>query len=165
MVFLVIALLVVTVVPAFAQEATAEPSQVTVEVGADGMVVPAEMPAGIVNISFVNNSEAPFGPLLARLNEGVTEDALMEALSGGPEAALPLIALLGGTQIAPNTTFDATFDLKPGVHVLLKFAGVTPAVKTFTVAAGDAAPDAPQADVQVTLMDFAFSLPPPIRAG
>lgn len=165
LVLFVLALLVIAVVPAFAQEATAEPSQVTVEVGADGMTVPAEMPAGIVRISFVNNSEAPFGPLLARLNEGVTQDALMEALSNGPEAALPLIALLGGTQIAPNTAFDVTFDLKPGVHVLLNFAGETPDVKTFTVAEGDAAADAPQADVQVSLMDFAFSLPTTISAG
>lgn len=161
LVLFVIALLVVGVVPAFAQEG----ESLTIEFGADGAVVPAEMPAGIVDIEFVNNAEAPFAPILARLNEGVTEAALMEALGNGPEAALPLVALLGGTEVAPQSSFAATFDLKPGAHILLNFAAQTPEVKTFTVAEGDAAHEAPEADVQVSLLDFAFSLPTTISAG
>lgn len=160
LVLVVLALLVVGIVPAFAQEA--EP---TIEFGANGLVVPAELPAGIVNVSFVNSGEAPFAPILARLNEGVTVDALMEAMSQGPEAALPLIALLGGTEVAPQSSFEATFDLKPGEHVVLNFAGDAPDVKTFTVAEGDAAAAAPEADVTVSLLDFAFSLPTTISAG
>lgn len=160
LVLLVFALLVVTVVPAFAQEAAVT----TFELGADGLIVPAELPIGIVDVAFLNSTDAPFAPLVARLNEGVTTDALMEALAQGPEASLPLVSLLGGTQIGPQSSFNATFDLKPGTHVVLNFAGES-APQLFTVAEGDAAAAAPEADVTVSLLDFAFSLPTSISAG
>ncbi len=149
------------VVPAFAQEAAVQ----TIELGAAGLVMPAELPAGIVNVDFVNTTDAPFAPLVARLNEGVTTEALMEALGQGPEASLPLVSLLGGTQIGPQSEFAATFDLKPGPHVVLNFAGES-APQFFTVAEGDAAAvEAPEGDVNVSLLDFAFSLPTTISAG
>lgn len=158
---LIFVLALVAVVPAFAQEAAG----VTFELGADGLIVPPELPAGIANVSFVNSTDAPYAPLVARLNEGVTTDALMEALAQGPEASLPLVSLLGGTQIGPQSSFNATFDLKPGTHVVLNFAGES-APQLFTVAEGNvSAETAPEADVTVSLLDFAFSLPTTISAG
>ncbi|MBI5671555.1 MAG: hypothetical protein HZC41_26485 [Chloroflexi bacterium] len=162
LVLLVLALLV-GMVPVFAHEGEAS---ATIVNGPEGLVVPAELHAGIVDVTFTNITDAPFAPLLARLNDGVTVDALMAAMSAGPEAGLPLITLLGGTEIAPQSSFVATFDLKAGEHVLLNFAGKAPDVKTFTVAdEDDTNAAAPEADVQVSLLDFAFSLPTSISAG
>lgn len=159
LILLVAALL--AVVPAFAHEGE---EAATIVNGPEGLIVPAELHAGIVDVTFMNITDAPFAPMVARLNEGVTPEALMEAMGAGMEASLQLVSLLGGTQIAPQSSFNATFDLKPGTHVVINFAGES-APQIFTVAEGDAAAAAPEADVTVSLLDFAFSLPTTISAG
>jgi len=162
---LIIGLLTFTGWSVLAQQTSAVP-QVSVQFSADGVTIPDELPEGVVDIAFTNNTEAPVAPILARLNPDVTIDAFNEALSQGPMAAIPMVALLGGTEIAPNTTKDITFDFSVGTNVLLELNGEIPSVQFFNVAdaEGEGAA-APAADVQVTLMDFAFALPLEIAAG
>jgi hypothetical protein len=164
--FLAVCLLALGIWPLFAQEADAVP-QITIENSADGLTTPAEMPEGVVGISFVNSMEVSMAPLIVRLNDGVTVEAFGEALSaGGPVAVLDLVALLGGTQVMPAATVAVAYDFVPGTYVLLDVNSEAPAPQTFTVAdaEGDGAA-APEADVNVTLLDFAFSLPTTITAG
>ncbi len=150
---------------ALAQQDTTEIPEVVIEKSADGYTFPTEIADGIVNITIDNTTEAPAGPLLARLNEDVTMDAFMAELQNGPMAALPLVSLLGGLDVAPNSSRTVTYDLKPGNHVALDFNSEVPAVIPFVVVDGDATVAAPEADVEASLLDFAFTLPLNIPAG
>lgn len=148
-----------------AQDTSTVP-QISVEFSADGVTIPEALPEGIVNITFTNNTDAPVGPILARLNPDVTVESFNEALSQGPMAAVMMVSLLGGTEIAPNTSKDITFDFSAGTNVLLEMNSEVPSVEFFEVAdtEGEGAA-APEAAVHVSLLDFAFALPLEITAG
>jgi hypothetical protein len=139
--------------------------QVIFENTAEGYTVPAEVPAGIVNVLIDNNTPAPSFPLLARLNEGVTPDDLMAAMSEGPMAAMSLLSLLGGTLVYPDAELDFTVNLNPGVHLLLDFVSETAPPQIFVVAGEPAAVTGPAADIEAVLYDFSFTLPLEIPAG
>jgi hypothetical protein len=144
--------------PAFALELTE-----------DGLTVPETATAGLVAASFTNSTEEmPLAVILARLNEDVTMDDLMAAMmEGGPEGMIPLVSLLGGSDIAPGTAMDATLDLKAGQHIVLNFASEVPAILPFVVTEDPNAEvvEAPVADISVTLVDFAFGMPLEVEAG
>jgi hypothetical protein len=140
--------------------------QAEITLAPEGVTIPAELPEGVVNVSFTNNNEMPAAPLLARLNEGVTMDDLNAAFAEGPMGALPLLSLVGGSEVPANSTLDITYDFAPGSYVLLDMSSEVPNVQPFTVAdaEGEGAA-APEADVQVKLLDFTFSVPTQITTG
>lgn len=142
--------------------------EVTVAVSESGISAPAEMPAGLVAVTVDNSTQAPSGPIFARLNDGVTQEQFMEALMTDESgmAAIALVTLLGGAQAGPGESVRTVFDLKPGNHIALGFAEGPPQLASFTVAAGSgAAPAAPAAGVTVDLIDFQFTMPDQIKAG
>jgi hypothetical protein len=154
-----------------AQDASDIP-HITIEATAEGITVPAEMPEGVVQVTFENHSEAPFGPMVVRLNEGVTLEGLGAIAAAGPEAGMEAISkgqlsLLGTVTVMPEMTADVTFDFAPGTYVLANTASGEPSsFQPFTVVDGEgegAAP--PKADVEVGLVDFAFDVPIAIAAG
>ncbi|MDX1994359.1 MAG: hypothetical protein SF029_18395 [bacterium] len=151
-----------------AQQETAQTDApaVTVDITAEGVVAPAEFAEGVNAVTFTNNSEAPSMPLIARLNEGETVDSFMGAMANGPMAALPLVSLLGGTNIEPGASLTINYALQPGEYIIVDFNAEMPAPATFTVAdvEGEGA-EGPAADVTVSLLDFAFSIPLEIQAG
>lgn len=149
-----------------AQEASDIP-HVVIEKSADGYVIPAEMPEGVVHVTFNNTSENGLDATFARLNEGVTADDLMGALGeAGPMGALQLVSLAGGTSVEPGASADMYVSFKPGNYVLLDMGENAPPPSLFTVAdaEGEGAA-APEAGVNVSLLDFAFSLPLELTAG
>src|SRR5690348_3311071 len=80
---------------AHGDEAAAELPAITIEKSADGYTLPADIPEGVVAVTFNNQSETVASPNLARLNPDVTLDAFMEALTQqGPFGALPLVSLM-----------------------------------------------------------------------
>jgi|FLYN01.1.fsa_nt_gi hypothetical protein len=132
----------------------------------DGISLPPELPAGLVTLSFENGNEAPFTPILARLNEDVTFEQFAEALNQGPETAIPLVSLLGAPQIAPEASFDVTYNFEPGTHVLMDFESEVPVIETFTVVEGEVEQVVEsEADVTVVLVDYLFGMPVEIEAG
>lgn len=142
--------------------------EVTVEVSDAGISAPAEMPAGLVAVTVNNSTQAPTGPIFARLNEGVSQEQFMEALMADESgmAAISLVTLLGGAQAGAGESVRTVFDLKPGNHIALGFGEGPPQLANFTVAAGSgAAPAAPAAAVNAELLDFQFALPDQIKAG
>lgn len=161
---LAIALLAFGASAAFAQDG--DIPQVTIEKTSEGFTVPAELPEGVVSVTFDNQTDAPISPILARLNADATPEQLQAAAAEDPFAALQLVSLLGGTMIAPQTTYQIVYDLQPGQHVVIDFSSEAPAMPTFAVtdANGDSAAE-PEADVQVNLLDFAFSFPLQLSAG
>jgi hypothetical protein len=158
--------LMIRIYPIAAQN-TGDIPQIVIEISADGPALPEGMPEGAVHVTFANNSEAQFDPLIIRLNEGVTYEALGAALEeGGEDAALPLVSLLGGLELTPGETNDAIFDFAPGAYLLVNDATEDPSLFPFTVLDGEgegATP--PDADVEITLVDFAFDVPIAITTG
>jgi len=142
--------------------------EVTVAVSDAGISAPAEMPAGLVAVTVNNSTQAPTGPIFARLNEGVSQEQFMEALMADESgmAAIALVTLLGGAQAGAGESVRTVFDLKPGNHIALGFGEGPPQLANFTVATGSgAAPAAPAAAVNVDLIDFQFTMPEQVKAG
>lgn len=152
-----------------AQEAPEEASEnPVIAASAEGVTLPEGLTAGIVTFTMQNDNEAPFAPFIVRLKEDTTLDDFMAALQEGEEAALPLVVLVGGPNVAPESAMDVTYDLAAGEYVLLDFSSEMPSVVPFTVAEaeeGAEAAEAPEADVEVALVDFAFTLPTELEAG
>lgn len=129
---------------------------------ADGEIsVPEGIGAGVSTFTFDNASEAEFGPVLARLNEGVTMDQLMTLLSEeGEDAAMSQLTLLGGTMMEPMSTMDISYELEPGDYLVIDFASESEdaPIAPFTVGAEGASGEEPEAGVTAELQDFTFNL-------
>lgn len=132
--------------------------------------IPANMPEGLVDITFDNQSEAPILPVPMRLLEDVTRDELVTTLeTEGEDAAMGFLAMLGGTFIMPETSVTITYEFKPGEYVLTDFAFVSdvPVLNWFMVEDTETTDevDMPEADIDVHLLDFAFQIPLELEAG
>ncbi|MCO6452240.1 MAG: hypothetical protein J5I90_15770 [Caldilineales bacterium] len=137
---------------------------INVEITADGINVPAEVPSGIV--AFTLQNSGPEGSFdIARLNEGVTTDQLNEALASGDDlAALALVSLNGGA--SGNVDNKVIYDLAPGSYVAVSFPNAGPPIVVQPFTSGeDSGAAAPTADITVQLVDFQFALPNEIKAG
>jgi len=167
-IFVVMLAAAVVVAACSAPAAPVAMPEVTVEVSDAGISAPAEMPAGLVAVTVNNSTQAPTGPIFARLNEGVSQEQFMEALMADESgmAAIALVTLLGGAQAGAGESVRTVFDLKPGNHIALGFGEGPPQLANFTVATGSgAAPAAPAAAVNVDLIDFQFTMPEQVKAG
>lgn len=161
---IVSAVLFLLSVTAFAQDIQG----VTVTATEDGLELPLELTAGIVTLSFDNQSEAPILPVPSRLLDDVTQEVFLTTLeSEGQLAALGLIAMQGGTMIFPGVQYDVTYDFDAGEYALINFAAEVPQISWFTVVENDSDVEqvTPEAEVVVQLMDFAFSIPAEIETG
>ncbi len=138
--------------------------EATIQITDAGLTTPAEIEDGIVRINFeVGEGHTP---IMTRLNEGVTMEQFMEAFSENPDSAVSLVTLLGGGGLVADTSQEVVYDLQPGTHVVIDFAGEQPPTASFQVAAeDDREANPPEADVQVGLVDFNFDMPAEIPAG
>lgn len=131
----------------------------------DGFDAPEAISAGVVKIHYTNSSTMQEGaPVLARLNEGTSLDALeAELVSEEPESferVLKMLTFLGGGE---NTIYDLT----PGQHIVI-FAGNiegNPPYASINVVDENNMAVMPTADVTVKLADFAFIMPDVLKAG
>ncbi|MGL4649496.1 MAG: hypothetical protein ACRC1H_08800 [Caldilineaceae bacterium] len=159
--------------PAVAESAAGEDSALptlTITVTAEGIDVPAQVPAGPTLINLVNQSGAagpdgaPILPEVGRLTAGATVEDLVTLLPSAMQNPTGLLAILKmyGSAIAP--TARLVWDLQPGDHVAMVTAG-EPMVQSFVVTASGSRTNEPAADVQVQLQDFAFVMPDSVAAG
>ena len=150
-----------------AAQSDAEIPTVTGTATDDSIELPSEIPAGLVSFSFENKrSEADFTPVIARLNDGVTMEDLTTAMSGDDQmAAIPLLTLYGGVTVATGEGLNYTTELIPGQYVLVEYSGA--GFASFTVTENDMTDEiaAPEADVNLAMIDFAFGVPAFIPAG
>ncbi len=139
-------------------------------------VIPASIPAGLVDVTMVNQGADDHQAQLARLNDGVTPDQFLTALKKDPGAALPLVKLAGGPNVAsPGQSQEVILNLPQGQYVALCFVAGKDniphiqkgMIKFFQVTGPSNAGQVsePTATTQVTLKDFAFVLPSTIAAG
>lgn len=142
---------------------------VAVDVSDTALTMPADVPAGLVQVTVSNSGQAPHSPLFARLNDGVTQEQFMETMQTDQSgtAALALVSLLGGAQAKPGASQQMVFDFKPGNYIAIDMGeGGPPLMANFTATAGSGpAPAAPVATVNAELIDFQFALPDQIKSG
>lgn len=134
---------------------------------AEGITFPEELVAGPVTLTFVNDTEdAYFAPIIAGLAEDKTMDDLITELTENPAGLPPeWVTLYGGTGVSPEGSVTITFDLPAGEYALLNFAGEMPTFDPFSVVETDEPAEAPETDVEVSLVDFAFTIPSELAAG
>lgn len=151
----------------FAQSSM-EITEVTGMITDDGIEFPAEVSAGLVTLTFENQrTELPYGPVIARLNDGVTVDSFFEAMGSGDEMApVFMLTLYGGTSIPVGETYSFTTELPVGDYLILEFAETQSMPHIFTVVENDMEqPEPPESAVTVAMVDFAFGIPAQIEAG
>lgn len=150
--------------------------QVTIKTTDFAFDAPAQIEAGLVSITIVNEGEEPHHVQLARLNDGVTLEQFQAALQQGPDAAAPLLTWAGGPGIVDSGSEQmVTVQLDTGQYVLLCFVpdhNGAPHIALGMVAgmevvasANPASQPEPQADGVVRMLDFSFVLPAEIKAG
>ena len=159
-----------------ADPAAATMPEFTVEVTDDAVIVPEVVPGGIVRVNFKNSSSIPMDIGLARVLEGSTPEEVIAMAQGGGEAIIPLLtkaSFLGSfNPVDPGGENWAYIDLRTGVFVVdatehvegLPVTGAPHLNATFT-ADEIVGAVAPQADVVVDMVDFAYAMPDEIQAG
>jgi hypothetical protein len=126
--------------------------------------------AGLVDIAMVNNGSEAHQAQVARLNEGVTADEVVNTLVTKKDqaAGFSLLTFEGGPDtLAPGYGQEAILDLKAGQYVLLCFVvgqdGIPHVDKGmfhfFTVSAQQSQKDAPVVDGKVIMKDYSYELP------
>lgn len=147
---------------------------VTVHASDYAYQAPDSIPAGLTTFHLINDGPGFHHLTLVRLDSGKAVADLLAALKHpGP---LPSWAVLAGGPNAPDPhdTANATVELTPGHYALMCFVDVPGGVPHFargmsrpltvTPAAGAIAP-APNADVTVSLSDYAFDVSGPLTVA
>jgi len=136
--------------------------------------MPNTLPAGMVDITLVNQGAYHHQANLARLNNGVTPEQFMTALKKNQNTALPLVTFAGGPNgILPGQRQEVILNLPTGQYVAICFLSDQDNVphyqkgmiKFFQVMGPAQTGSAPAADGQVTLRDFSYVLPSTIKTG
>ncbi len=148
----------------------------TVEVTDDAVIAPEVAPGGIVRVVIKNSSSIPMDIALARVLEGSTPEEVIALAQGGGDAIIPLLTkasfLPSFNPVAPGSENWAYVDLRTGVFVVdatehvegAPMAGAPHLNASFT-ADEVVGTVAPQADVTVEMVDFAYAMPDEIPAG
>lgn len=135
---------------------------------ADGITLPEGLTAGYTTIIFHNDTDVLFAPVLARLINGASFDDFMGAMQQGPQAALGLVSVLGSPEVNAGEIQQASYELVAGDYIFANVpAGAPPTILPFSVAetSGDVTTEAPEADVVLNMVNFAFAIPGDIPAG
>lgn len=153
------ALLLITLAGCTSADSTTMP-EITVEIGNDLFKAPAELPAGLVAVTFQDRRTDPKDgvPIIARLHEGVSME---EVLAEGDPTAPPKATMLGG-QVGRTI-----FQLAAG-NYFIQWASEDdsgPAPVPFRVEGDSNAATAPKSDLQLNLLDFSFTLPDTVPSG
>ena len=134
-----------------------ERPHVTISASAQGLVVPPEIPGGLVDITLETAADEAAGAddvghhlVIARLNDGVTLD---EAMAAGDTAFTSMMKVKGGNgTIAAGESMRMTLDLQPGNYFVLDNPQLPdPVVETFVVLEPIGVAPAPHAEGTVRI--------------
>jgi len=150
-------------------QAAAPPRTVHVTATDFAFQAPDTLPAGWTSFHLMNSGSEPHHLIVVRLPEGKSLADVM----GGPGMP-PDVVFAGGPNVAtPGGTAEATVELEPGRYTILCVIPSTDGqphvakgmVKEVTVVAADGPTAAPEADLTITLSDYAFTASGPLTAG
>ena len=150
-----------------ATDADADASNVVIEITATGLNVPAEIPAGIVTVTFQNNSESQSAPSLGWLAEGATFEEFESAMASDDFPAIIQMAIpVGGPELEPGESEDVTFELKAGDILVVNFPEeAAPQIARTIATENGVEMAAPVADFKVDMDEFSFTMPDEMQAG
>lgn len=136
---------------------------------------PQTVPAGLVDVKFVNNGPSPHQVQIARVNNGNFTDFATALEKQGPEAALMLSTLYGGANVIDSgQQEEVILNLPSGTYASICFVSGSDGVPHYAkgmisqfnvTGSPNTNAQPPQANGTVTLQDFSFSLPATIPAG
>jgi hypothetical protein len=132
---------------------------------------PDTVPAGYTRISVMNHGAEPHHAVLVRLDSGHVAGELLDAFAKNRVPAWAVF--VGGPNASDRGSPDVAVDLQPGDYVvlcLIPSPDGTPhfakgMVKSLTVVDRQAVTSAPEADLTITLTDYAFEASVPLTAG
>lgn len=143
---------------------------------------PDSLEAGFYTLNVANESSLEPDLSIAKLNEGISVEQALEAFEalvasfatgeGGAEAEQQIasaVTMVGGPSI-PN---PAVIELEPGEYLAFSIGANEDGQshtsmglhKQFTVAESSTPAEAPQADLTVNMLEFAFTIPDEVQAG
>jgi uncharacterized cupredoxin-like copper-binding protein len=161
--------------PALAQEGTPVASPTTgdypelVVVAAEfSFAMPASIPAGFTRLTMQNDGEIDHHAMFMRVNDGSTLEELQEALTQPDLGQIFAVSQsLGGPEVGPGGRASVIAELLPGQYEVICVIPEADGMPHYmmgmhaplevTEPAGEA--PAPQADLTVELVDFAFVMP------
>jgi hypothetical protein len=132
---------------------------------------PDTVPAGFTRVSVMNHGAEPHHAMLVRLDSGHVAGELLDAFA---KSRMPAWAVfMGGPNANVLGMSDAVVELTPGNYVMLCLVpspDATPhfakgMVRQLTVVPSSAATVAPNADITITLSDYAFTANPTLTPG
>jgi hypothetical protein len=143
---------------------------------------PKTMEAGYHTLMLENEADAPSTLYVFQVKESSTPEAVQEAWNnvnasfmggGDPNAAinalLEVANVLSGPLSEPNASNEIGLEFTPGDYLLIGEArgeeGPQQGTLNLTVSEASATTAAPEADVNVVMADFAFSVPGDIQSG
>lgn len=139
-----------------------------------GYELPESIPSGWTRVTMINDGAEAHHAQLIAVPAGQTFDDVMNLFATEGEAALGQLTLAGGPgTVEPGGSSEAIIWLEPGEYVITCFVtspdGVPHIMKgmvaPLTVTEATIATQPPVADVQVSMLDFAFSMPQELKEG
>src|SRR5690606_7315085 len=129
------------------------------------------------SVTFTNAGGEPHHVQIARLDDGVTPEQVLQAFRQDPGAALALVELVGGVGVLmPGQSQTAVMDLsRPGTYIELCLVpdadgvphlahGMTRFFEV-TAASGEIVEPDIDAELVARIVDFAYDLPAGVSAG
>ncbi len=158
-----------------AREQTPAPAPVLTYTASDfAYTGPAEIPAGASTIRLVNQGMEPHHAVMARVDSGKTLADIANIYAAQQSVDPAWLTFVGGPGVvAPGDTTEITADLEPGTYAFICFVEspdgsfhfMKGMMSTIAVAASDAIPALPTADLQIHLADYTFHPTAPLGAG
>jgi hypothetical protein len=147
-------------------ETSSEIQHASISIDAEAIALDGALEASPAEITFSNEGDKTAFVFIGRLNDGVTEEELLDAVKGSPDAAFGLVTAAGGVEVEAGATETLTAEFPEGIYVAANpdaFAKVAPAF--FSVVAATETLDEPPAEWTIETGDFYFTLPEGITAG
>lgn len=135
---------------------------------ADGITLPEAWVSGITTITLQNDTDIDFQPAITRFINDATMEDFMAAMQAQDFAGmLATVSALGSATAKPGESVEITYDLIAGDYLFLNFVPAgPPTLLPFTVAENEGEPvEAPEADVEIVMVDFAFGMPVELTSG
>lgn len=137
--------------------------------------VPAQVPAGLVDVTMTNDGPDVHHAQIVRLNDGVTFDQLKSTLDTNEGAAFAMVSFQGGPGVVvPGSSQEVLLNLdKPGTYALICFVAGADGVphfmkgmiQSFEITGPEAQPQEPESDLTITMKDFSYNMPDQVMAG
>lgn len=143
----------------------AAPPHFTITLDNGAITLPADISAGVVQLTMENVDTVMHTGLLRRLAADHTLEEFSTAFEQDPRSTLPLTEFLGGPDVSPGSAISGYYTLEPGTHILVDNWSQPWHYAAFTVTQPAMAAEPPTAAVSVTMREYAYDMPDSIPSG